>query len=480
MILGESCEEAENASHKWDIDLPDIPKPPIESLPAPNIGKPSLKVLQISDTHFDPEYTEGSPINCKEPLCCRSYSTPENKEKIKPAGKWGSPGNCDAPLILIENMFENIVLNHPDIDYIIWTGDLPPHDIWNQTKNQTVGNLQEHVKLMQTYFPNVPIFPVLGNHEAVPAGSFPPPWVHHEEYSIRWLYEEAQDQWKKWLPTTSNSTIQQGGFYSVLIRPGFRIISINTNYCSSLSWWLLLSSTDPAKELKWLVYELQEAESKGEKVHIIGHIPPGYSDCLKEWSKNYNKIINRYQNTITGQFFGHTHGDEFEVFYDDETSSIPTNVAYLCPSVTTFGNYNPAYRIYYVDGEHDTATWEILDHETWTTNLEEANNPGNSPHWYKLYSAKEAYSMESLRPVEWEKLIQEMTDDPIVFGQFYKYYYRDTKGRPYCDLTCKIQMLCDLKSGRSHDRKILCSDIETKILAKISNVKSVQNKSKKA
>lgn len=33
----------------------------------------------------------------------------------------------------------------------------------------------------------------------------------------------------------------------------------------------MLNNTDPAKELQWLIYELQEAENKGEKVHIIGN-----------------------------------------------------------------------------------------------------------------------------------------------------------------------------------------------------------------
>lgn len=77
-----------------------------------------------------------------------------------------------------------------------------------------------------------------------------------------------------------------------------------------------MNSTDPATELQWLIYELQTAEFSGEKVHIIGHIPPGHSDCLKVWSRNYYAIINRYEATITAQFFGHTHYDEFEVFYD--------------------------------------------------------------------------------------------------------------------------------------------------------------------
>lgn len=88
------------------------------------------------------------------------------------------------------------------------------------------------------------------------------------------------------------------------------------NYCNNKNWWLLLNSTDPATELQWFIYELQSAEFSNEKVHIIGHIPPGHPDCLKVWSRNYYKIISRYESTITSQFFGHTHYDEFEVFYD--------------------------------------------------------------------------------------------------------------------------------------------------------------------
>lgn len=49
---------------------------------------------------------------------------------------------------------------------------------------------------------------------------------------------------------------------------------------------------------------------------FVGHIPPGASDCMKVWSRNYYEIVERYENTITGQFFGHTHADEFEMFYD--------------------------------------------------------------------------------------------------------------------------------------------------------------------
>lgn len=209
---------------------------------------------------------------------------------------------------------------------------------------------------MAEKFPGIPIFPALGNHESAPVNSFPPPYVKQVDSSIAWLYDELDVQWRKWLPASVSHTVRRGAFYSVLVRPGFRIISLNMNYCNNKNWWLLLNSTDPATELQWFIYELQSAEFSNEKVHVIGHIPPGHSDCLKVWSRNYYKIISRYENTITAQFFGHTHFDEFEIFYDPVDLSRATNIAYVGPSVTPYYDLNPGYRIYYVDGDHDSTT----------------------------------------------------------------------------------------------------------------------------
>lgn len=50
---------------------------------------------------------------------------------------------------------------------------------------------------------------------------------------------------------------------------------------------------------------------------------------------------NRYESTITGQFFGHTHLDEFQMFYDEVTMKRPLGVAFIAPSVTTYINLNP-------------------------------------------------------------------------------------------------------------------------------------------
>lgn len=53
-------------------------------------------------------------------------------------------------------------------DYIIWTGDLPSHTVWNQTRAGQTSLLLTLTDLLVKYFPNKRIFPALGNHESAP------------------------------------------------------------------------------------------------------------------------------------------------------------------------------------------------------------------------------------------------------------------------------------------------------------------------
>ena len=70
------------------------------------------------------------------------------------------------------------------------------------------------------------------------------------------------------------------------------IIILYYNYytCS----WLLVNATDPGDQLQWLVKQLQQAERDGDKVHIVGHHPPGAYDSVPYFGTNYRKIVNRY------------------------------------------------------------------------------------------------------------------------------------------------------------------------------------------
>lgn len=100
-------------------------------------------------------------------------------------------------------------------------------------------------------------------------------------------------------------------------------------------------------QLQWLVNTLEQAENNNEYVHILSHIPNNNNDLLKVWSENYQKIIERFSHIITGQFNGHTHFDQFQIFYESNTLN-PINIAWNGGSATTFTFRNLNYRFYHL------------------------------------------------------------------------------------------------------------------------------------
>ncbi|CAG0891968.1 unnamed protein product [Darwinula stevensoni] len=387
----------------------------------------TLKVLHISDTHVDPEYREGANAVCGRPLCCRkSDGTPTNPEDR--AGKWGDYRDCDLPIRTLHSLLKHINDTHKDVEVVYWTGDILPHNIWESTVDEAQKEFRDTVEELRAAFPHIPVYPALGNHEVHPVNL------------VAWLYEEAARLWPSLfeVPKGESSNILRAGFYSVSPLPGLTLLSVNTNFCYYLNWWNYLQIPDPASELQWIIDELQKAESRGDKVHIIGHIPPGYPDCLPTWSRNFRRIVQRFNETVTGMFYGHTHYDEVQVFYDEHGH--PTEVAYIGPSVSPFSDLNPAYRIYTID----TETWEILDYETWYMDLLSAN-VFDQPFWRPLYSARAAYYLPSLSPTEWHTWLQRLIYDEVDFQTHYRFVHRDSQTFVKCDnKECKRERLCTM------------------------------------
>lgn len=457
ILLGPTCGKFD-LYDAWNITLPKVPKPPVIPPSAPAAGSPQSRVLFLTDIHWDQEYAPGSAADCKDPLCCRNDSGMPSWRR-REAGYWGTYSKCDLPLHTVEHLLENLAKSGP-WDWVYWTGDIPAHNVWSQTRTQQLSELTVISRLIHKHLgPNVTVYPAIGNHESTPVNSFPPPFIRGNK-STEWLYSAMAEEWAPWLPETALKTLRYGGFYTLEIQPGLRVVSLNMNFCAQENFWLMINATDPANQLQWLVQVLQSSEDKGEKVHIIGHIPPGL--CLGSWSWNYYHIVNRYESTIAGQFFGHTHTDEFQIFYDEETLSRPLSVAFVAPSVTTYVNLNPGYRVYIVDGNYSNSSRMVLDHETYILNLTEANHhpempwsPDPNPKWTLLYRATEAYGLPSLFPYDVNGLLQTFYKDDTVFQKFW-YLRAKGHGSEQCKETCKTTTLCFLRSAR-HDILEQCS-----------------------
>ena len=128
-----------------------------------------FRILHLSDIHIDLEYTEGLNAKCWPswmPLCCR----PPDKSTAplgRLAGHWGDH-NCDLPLRTLDNLLEHLAERKDQLNWVYWTGDLPAHNIWNQTRSDQLEVLNLLSTKMKHYLGDLKIYPTLGNHESAP------------------------------------------------------------------------------------------------------------------------------------------------------------------------------------------------------------------------------------------------------------------------------------------------------------------------
>ena len=71
------------------------------------------------------------------------------------AGKYGYPGFCDTNYLTLNTLFQHVVRNHNDIAYVLWTGDVPSHDVWNQTEAGQTSAIHQASAFLEKYFPHI-------------------------------------------------------------------------------------------------------------------------------------------------------------------------------------------------------------------------------------------------------------------------------------------------------------------------------------
>jgi len=167
------------------------------------------------------------------------------------------------------------------------------------------------------------------------------------------------EAWKPWLDQKAYDMLRTKGYFSMTL-PEFnnlKVISVNTQAQNDMNWFLMRNPTDAGHMLQWIEDELKESEANNQFVWILGHIPP--NNALNEWSMRFNALTDRFSYIIRGQFYGHTHDDEIGFFPSFANKSKISNVYFTAPSLTTYNNRNPEYRVMTVDFD----TLQIVDYD---------------------------------------------------------------------------------------------------------------------
>ncbi|KAG9952538.1 acid sphingomyelinase, partial [Aureobasidium melanogenum] len=429
-------------------------KPAGAARPPPS-GKTPLKVVHYSDIHVDLSYETGANYNCTKNICCRPYTNADAPGNTQfPAGAYGN-NKCDSPRILEQSMYNAIKSLVPDAAFSLFTGDVVEGAVWLVNQTEVTADLNNAYSLMNTL--GMPIYGVVGNHDAAPVNSFPPAAVD-TTISSQWVYDTLSTAWTKWIGSAAATEADKFGAYSVKNpNTNLRIISFNSNLYYKQNFWLYEEpmETDPSGQLAWLVSELDAAEKAGERVWLTGHMPMGSGDTFHDASNYFNQIVTRYSATISAQFYGHTHRDEFMITYSNYTAQTSANaidVSYIAPALTPTSG-NPTFRVYSVD----PVTFGILDYTVYIANLSSPTYQ-NGPTWQKYYSVKEQYGAQlspqvtavsaELTPAFWHNVTTLFQNDDAVFQQF-----NARKSRGYgvsaCTGDCKTNTICQLRAAES-------------------------------
>ncbi|XP_072939936.1 uncharacterized protein [Epargyreus clarus] len=467
----------------WQVELPD----PVEIPQGHNENATPLTAVIVTDAHIDPYYEAFGVADCGEPTCCRKGQTPQQRDiydeitvdehitgksiikddevmldldiapvireaksrtlpKLKkarnsePAGYWGDYRDCDSPIWAYDDVVENIA-KHKNIDVVYYIGDSIDHHIWETTYDM-INEVNAYIvnKMRKSLGDDVLVIPVIGNHESQPTNQFAPQSITEENLSTAWLYKALADKWDFYLTDDAKATLLERGEFSMLVRPGLRVISLNNNVAYRYNWWLVYDPLDAKKHLDWLVEELHKAELAGEKVHILAHIPPGVHDLTYTWTREYNRIVNRFSATIAAEFNGHTHSDEFKIFYS-LTDGKPISMAWGGGSATAYTHYNLNYKIATING----GTYEPANIVNYVYNLTEANlTPNRKPHWFQLYDIRNSFNLQDLSPESMDRLVLSMvTNNKPLLDLYSAFYSKLSDNRwPFCNNECKLNNLC--------------------------------------
>ncbi|CAG9854053.1 unnamed protein product [Phyllotreta striolata] len=453
----QGCELPE--TFDWSIEIP-----PGNTVQKPqSTGRNSFNILHITDIHYDPRYAEGKTNNCGEPVCCQN-DQPDGITSEDTCGYWSDYINADIPWRTVMEALDET--KKQQYDYVYFTGDIIAHRTWNTSvldNTQIIAQIMD--ALDQTY--KVPVYVALGNHEAHPPNLYSE--IQNDDlFSTKWLYNILLQKLSKWIPIDeAKETILKGGYYTVSPRKGFRIVVLNNNVCNTDNWWLVYNSRDPYDQLKWLTGVLLKAEQNNERVHLLHHVPSGRNECFRIWSREFRKIIDRFANTIAAQFNGHTHRDEFYIYYNRSNPDQAVNTAWNGASIVTYDKANPSYKLLSIDEQ----TLDLLDFEEWTFNLTLANlNRDKKPQWYKLYSFKDAYGVNSLDATEISKLVYKMTKNHQLIDQYYRFKFRNSDAalKEGCDDDCKKDLLCTMVKTEFAD-DVVCDKVK-KLYDQFTNV----------
>jgi hypothetical protein len=338
-------------------------------------------VVVFSDIHFNPF---DDPSLCPKLDAADITAWPGilqgSKISTKPA-----PWTKDTNYPLLTLALSGIQQNMGSSPVLIFTGDLLGHDFPGyyhadcgssdpaamQTFSIKTANFV--MQQVRASLGNVPVMFVVGNSDSYlglgPDSSFLAGTV--QSYYTNFLMGSPAGY------SDFHNTFANGGYYSTVPTPGLKVIGLNTNPFTPPYPGFPSQDTAVYSELAWLDTTLASAQSAGQKVWLLMHIPPGadtYTSAtnfasgpltattaammwMPDYQQEFLRILAKFPGVITMTLAAHTHRDEFR-------SMSPGNALVITPSISPYFSNNPAFKVFtFASGTFTPVDYRSLNYD---------------------------------------------------------------------------------------------------------------------
>ena len=396
----------------------------------------TIPALLVSDIHFDLFQDPAKalqlahvPVSQWNAILSAPPSSTQ-KQDIAALQKACPVRGVDTPYPLLRSSLQAMRRQQADAKFITVSGDLIAHSfdckyaalVHNSTPAQyedfvtrTIGYVAAELR---DTFPGIPIYIAFGNNDTGcgdyqldAGGSF----LEH----IAPIIAES-------LPSDEREHAAQelaaGGYYNAPLASlrNTRMIVINNLFLSP-RYSTCAGKPDPAAadaQMKWLAQQLAQARERGQRVWVMGHIPPGVDPyttvtrfrdvCGSEGpamflsSDRLTDLLVEYADVVRLAIFAHTHMDEVRLLSSGTKPGHSVAVK-LVPSISPVDGNNPAFTVARVDA----ADAVLKDY----TVIAASNQTGVGTSWSTEYNYAETYHQPAFSPQAVQKLVTGFQSD---------------------------------------------------------------------
>ncbi len=376
----------------------------------------TLPVLMLSDIHFDPFHDPSkvarlaqAPVQHWDAILSEPDSAGQaaDYQALQTACK---AKGTDSDIHLFRAALQNAKALATGVRFVTVSGDLLVHqfDCRYRTATaatQSLNTPQSYaafaektasyvIERVEAEFAAAPVYVALGNNDSS-CGDY-------EMDARDGFFKGTSAAVLKGLRGASPEDLNQakaeyetGGYYSLPMAGGMektRLIAVE-DITMSRSYTTCAHAKDSQQadaQVAWLNRELDKAQQRGERVWVLGHIPPGidiYNTVRKMKdvcggasaemflsSDALEAAIANHADVIRLAVFGHTHMDEWRLFGD-----VP---AKLVPSISPVDGNLPAFTV----AQIDAASATLKDYAVFTT-----PDGSGAGKWAREYGFHETY-----------------------------------------------------------------------------------------